>query len=263
MSVVYVFHGVDSKVGTTMVSQSVAETLAGALPEKSVLFAALNGRESMDYAKEGAGEGAGSVEALKSRLESAILEGGELQGYCRKNKNLFMLGGIRDDEEERYYQPELASRLLDLAKGVFDAIVVDGGNRLDNGLALGALLACKNRLLLLTQQESVLSRWERRRAVFEKLGVMPSAYVMNSYMDKDIYSPDYVAERLGADKRRLYRVSFSALGRQAEIQRKTLRAAGDRAFTDDIAALVISAAGDTFSLTELEKRRKRWRIGFI
>ncbi|MDR1571634.1 MAG: hypothetical protein LBS32_03830 [Clostridiales Family XIII bacterium] len=259
MSEVYVFHGIDGKVGTTMVSQSVAEAFAEAMPEKRVLFTALNGRESMDYAKGGAD----SLDALKSRLESAMLEVGELVAHCRGIRNLFMIGGIRAEEEERYYGPELSTRLLAVARRCFDIIVADSGNRLDNGLALGALLACENRFLVLTQQESALSRWERRRPVFAKLGIMPAAYVLNSYMDGDVYSSDYVAERIGTAKGELHRVSFSGLGRQAEIQRKTLWAAADRAFSDDVANLAHSAAGGAFGLDALRKRRKRWKIGFI
>ncbi|MDR2295977.1 MAG: hypothetical protein LBD95_04185 [Clostridiales Family XIII bacterium] len=253
MSEHFIFHGIDAKVGTTMVALSAAEALAERQPEKSVLFLALNGRESTEYVRAGAE----SIDALKSRIESRLLGEEELIAHCLRLKNLFVLGGIANEEEERYYMPEATAFLLDVAGRVFDRIITDGGNRLDNGLAFGALSYDANRFLVLTQQETALARWEKRKPLYERLGILPKSYILNNYVEKDIYPADYVARRF-AEERRLFRcVRFVQGGRQAEIERKTLWASAADGFTDDIAALAGALTGEDAG--ESGKRRRRWK----
>ncbi|MDR2132366.1 MAG: hypothetical protein LBP30_03360 [Clostridiales Family XIII bacterium] len=255
MSEYFIFHGIDHKVGTTMVALSVAEALAERLPEKKVLFLALNGRESAEYVRAGAE----SVDALKSRLESRLLGEEELIAHCFCAKNLYALGGIANEEDERYYMPEAASFLLDVAGRAFDFVVADGGNRLDNGLAFGALLYDANRFLVLTQQETALARWEKRKALYERLCVMPKAYVLNNYVEKDIYPADYVARRFEEERERFHCVRFVQGGRRAEIERKTLWASAADGFADDIAALAGALTGETADAFAARKRRRRWK----
>jgi hypothetical protein len=238
-----------------MVALSAAESVAERLPEKKVLFLALNGRESTEYVREGAE----SVDALKSRIESRLLGEEELIAHCLRLRNLFVLGGIANEEEERYYMPEATAFLMDVAGRVFDFVVVDGGNRLDNGLAFGALLYDANRFLVLTQQETALARWEKRRVLYERLGVMPKAYILNNYIEKDIYPVDYVARRLAEEEGRFYCVRFVRGGRQAEIERKTLWASAADGFADDIAALTDALVGGDGGGSASRKRRKRWK----
>jgi hypothetical protein len=106
-----------------MIALSVAEAAAERLPERKVLFLALNGRESTEYVREGAE----SIDALKSRLESRLLGEEELVAHCLRIKNLSVLGGVANEEDERYYMPESASYLMDVAERAFDLIIVDSG----------------------------------------------------------------------------------------------------------------------------------------
>ncbi|MDR0423994.1 MAG: hypothetical protein LBH39_00795 [Clostridiales Family XIII bacterium] len=255
MSDLYIFHGIDSKVGTTMISQSVAELMAEAFPEKKVIFMALNGRESTDFVREDTEY----IDTLKSRLESRMLAENELAAHCRNIRNMFVLGGICNEDEERYYQPELASHLIDVAAGQFDIIVIDSGNRLDNGLAFGALRLSGDKFFIMTQQESILARWEKRKPVYERLGILPSGYILNRYMDKDIYPLDYIAKRLEMDKGKFHKVSFSGSGRRAEIERKTLMANPGDAFPSDIARFVKRALGIDLDGIGGIKRKRRWK----
>jgi hypothetical protein len=238
-----------------MIAQSTAEALAEIFPEKRVFFLALNGRESLDYVREETE----SIDKLKSRLESRLLEAEELKAHCRSIKNLFILGGISNEEDERYYLPELASHLMDVAGQCFDIIVVDSGNRLDNGLALGALSFDADRYFVLTQQETLLTRWEKRKPLYERLGIMPRAYILNHYMDKDIYPLEYIARRLGADRTDFHKVRFSYDGRQAEIERKTLWVSSETAFMTDINCLAESMTGGALGVMDGRKRKKKWR----
>jgi hypothetical protein len=255
MSEYFIFHGIDSKVGTTMIALSVAEAVAEKLPERKILFLALNGRESTEYVKERT-EG---IAALKSRLESRLLGEDELAAHCPRVKNLSVLGGVVNEEEERYYMPESAVCLMDVAGRVFDTVIVDAGNRLDNGLAFGALSYDTNRFLVLTQQETALSRWEKRKPMYERLGIMPKAYILNNYIEKDIYPADYVARRFAEERRQFHCVRFVRDGRRAEIERKTLRTSASETFPDDIANLADAVTGAESGDTAARKRRIRWK----
>jgi hypothetical protein len=238
-----------------MVALSAAESVAARLPEKKVLFLALNGRESTEYVREGAE----SIDALKSRIESRLLSEEELLAHCLRLKNLFILGGIANEEEERYYMPEATAFLLDTAGQVFDLIIADCGSRPDNGLAFGALLYDANRFFVLTQQETALARWEKRKSLYERLCVMPKAYILNNYIEKDIYPADYVARRFAEEERAFHRIRFVRGGRQAEIERKTLWASAADGFTEDIEALTDALVGGDAGKAGPRRRRRRWK----
>jgi MinD-like ATPase involved in chromosome partitioning or flagellar assembly len=255
MSEYFIFHGVDHKVGTTMIALSVAEAVAERQPEKRVLLLALNGRESTEYVREGAE----SVDALRSRLESRLLGEEELIAHCLHVKNLSVLGGVVNEEEERYYMPEAAAFLLDVAGRAFDLVVADSGNRLDNGLAFGALAYDVNRFLVLTQQETALTRWEKRRVLYERLGVMPKAYILNNYIEKDICPADYVARRFAEEQRPFHRVRFVQGGRRAEIERKSLWVSAAEGFKDDVAALADALTGEDAGAPAPRRRRRSWK----
>jgi hypothetical protein len=255
LSEYFIFHGIDHKVGTTMIALSAAEIAAERLPDKKVLFLALNGRESTEYVRESAE----SIDALRSRLESRLLGEEELIAHCLRVKELFVLGGVANEEEERYYMPEATSFLLDAAGRAFDLVIVDGGNRIDNGLAFGALLYDANRFFVLTQQETALSRWEKRKALYERLGVMPKAYILNNYVEKDIYPADYVARRFAEENRRFHCVRFAQGGRQAEIERKTLWTSAADGFAEDVAALAGALFGGDAGGSVPRKRRRPWK----
>jgi hypothetical protein len=257
MSEYFIFHGIDHKVGTTMLSMSVAEAAAEKLSEKKVLFLALNGRESTEYTREGAE----SIDALKSRLESRLLGEDELTAHCRRVKKLSVLGGIANEEEERYYMPESAAFLMDVAGRAFDAIFVDSGNSLDSGLAFGALSYDANRFFVLTQQETALSRWEKRRSLYEKLDIAPKSYILNNYAEKDIYPADYVARRFSEERQRFHCVRLAPDGRLAEIEHRSLWAGSDAGFAEDIEGLA-AAVIDGYTLEPAARKRRRFWKNF-
>jgi hypothetical protein len=238
-----------------MIALSIAEIAAERLSGKKVLFLALNGRESTEYVREGAE----SIDALRSRMESRLLGEEELVAHCLCIKGLFVLGGVANEEEERYYMPEAAAFLLDVAGRAFDLVIVDGGNRIDNGLAFGALSYDANRFLVLTQQETALARWEKKRSLYERLGVMPKAYILNHYAEKDIYPADYVARRFAEDRQQFHCVRFAQGGRQAEIERKTLWTSAVDGFADDVAALAGAILGEDAGGSVPRKRRRPWK----
>jgi hypothetical protein len=237
-----------------MISQSIAEIAAELFSDMKVLFVAMNGRPSLDYFNGTAGY----IDALKSRLEGGLLSGPELESFCSNTRNLFLLGGIENEDEERYYHPELAASLLEISKQIFDLVIVDCGNRLDNGLAFGALTQRSECYLIMSQTESSLARWEKRRSVYRMLGIRPNAFILNMYNGRDIYPLDYVANRLSLETGVFQKVRCSSEGRRAEVEKKTLKSL-DLQFKKDVKRLTEIILTRTVLGAASRKRSSVWR----
>ncbi|MEG1584940.1 MAG: hypothetical protein RR361_07815, partial [Anaerovorax sp.] len=218
MKNLFVVHGADHKVGTTMISQSIAEYLSNEYKELKVLFITLNGRESAEYVNE-APE---SIEGIKNHLDSKMIEDIDFTRVCKKRDNFYMLTGIKKEEEQRDYYPHMATYLLETVTQTFDIVIADSGNELDNGLAIGALSATVNRFLVMTQQEAILYRWERNRMTYERLGIDFDRYIINKYYEQDPYDVSYIGKRLNLLQEQFLKVAFAGYGRQAEMEYKTL-----------------------------------------
>ena len=154
MGKVHAFHGAERKSGVTMLSQSVAEYIAKAFPESEVLFVSLSGRSNIQYLQEKMP----SIDSYRSRMESGIpLSKEDLQKTTYLD-NLYIISGIQQEAEARFYMPELAQRLLSDLRNEFDVIIADTGSELDNGLAVGCLSTAEKIYLLLSQNEADLRR---------------------------------------------------------------------------------------------------------
>lgn len=233
MKNLFVFHGVDHKVGTTMISQSVAEYLADQYKDIKVLFVTLNGRESAEYVHE-APE---TIEGIKNHIDSKLINEIDFMKVCKKTENFFMLAGIRNESEQRNYYPDMSTYLLETVTEKFDIVIADSGNELDNGLAIGALSSTRNRFLILTQQETVLYRWERNRDLYQRLGICFDVYILNKYYEQDPYNLSYIGERLTIPEDKFFKIGFAGYGRQAEMEYRTLMEYKDHKYTLDIAGI--------------------------
>lgn len=218
MSNFYVFHGIDHKVGVTMVSQSIAEIIASYKKGMNVLFLALNGRLNSQYVKEDVH----SIDDFKVELDSKIFMVTDFMRKCRHKDNFYMMAGVANEEEERLYFPSIVEYLLEELKDKFDVIIADTGSTLDNGLALGALLSADCNYLVTTQHESALMRLEKQRDIFDKSDISFDAVVVNKFYEKDPHSLGYIRARFGLDKERIAKISMADYERQAEMNHCTL-----------------------------------------
>lgn len=255
MSHTFVFQGAEHKVGCTMIAQSVAEAAAKANREIQVLFAALNGRQSAEFALEGTP----SMDLYKMQLHSGIgIEKGLLKP-CQKLENLFMVSGIKREEQARHYFPKEAEVFLDSLHKDFDMIIIDAGSELDNGLALGALQRGTFRYMVLEQSESSLGRFERTLESYNRLGIDFDKYMINKFVEGDPYTMGYIASRLMLDKPVLEKVSLCSSGRRAEMERKTLMELGEEKYKKAITKI----ANDmmiALNIGEARPQRKRkWK----
>ena len=251
----FVFHGVDHKVGTTMIAQSVAEIIANENKSLKVLFISLNGRESTEYVREAPI----SIDSMKMHIDNKIINSAEFLRSCKHSENFYMLAGVSNEIEERYYYPDTSRYLLETVAPEFDIIITDSGNEIDNGLAIGALSISKEIFLVITQQESILRRYERLKGIYDELGINITTYVVNKYYDQDPYTLDYIADRMQIDKQCISRVESTGYSRQAEIDYKTLIEYKNDKYTRDVTEItnrILKKSG----YAEIKRQRKnKWK----
>lgn len=233
MSRFYVFHGIDHKVGVTMVAQSVAELIAECEKDMKVLFLALNGRLNAEYVREDVR----SIDDFKMELDSKIFTVTEFMRKCRQKDNFYMLAGVANEAEERMYFPATVEYLLSELKGKFDVIISDTGSTIDNGLALGALIEADCNYLITTQNESSIARLEKQREIFDRSEISFDNVIVNKFYEKDPYSLAYIRTRLSLDKERVLKIAMADYERQAEMNHCTLMQFNDSDYERDIVNL--------------------------
>ncbi len=176
-----VFMGADSKVGTTMVSQSCAEYLAEHSNLKVGWFA-LSKKKNNEYYSDHSG-----IDGLKTKLFNAVLTGEELKDSCITRGNLYVLLGPENMLEYRQYHLEHVERLYQLAMSFLDVLIVDVGSDLDCGLSLGAIQGSRGKFMVTTQQESAKSHFALvRQQLFTALQIKPEDFmlVINKYLEE-------------------------------------------------------------------------------
>ena len=249
------FHGVDSKVGTTMLIQCIAELIAERDKELKVFLLHLNGRPGTEYANC-VGE---TIEGIKLQLDHKILSKNELLSSCKRTENLFQLGGVTRIGQGRHYLPAAAAYLLKDLEDDFDLILVDTGNDLDNGLAIGALEQIQTRYCILTQQESMLKRYEACRGLYDQLGFHFRSIVVNKFYERDPYSLEYIANRLGFQRESLLKVEATEFARQAEMEYRPMIYYPNAGFMRDIATLANSIRTECQMDPIAVKGKHRWK----
>ena len=254
MSHIVVFHGIEHKVGCTMISQSVAELIAKEKKEITVLFAALNGRKSTEYMKEEVV----TIDDYKVQLKSGIGIDESSLAPNRKMDNLCFIGGIEKEEEARYFLPEMASVLVDSLYGKFDLLILDAGSDIDNGLAFFALTTKSFKYLILEQSESSIKRYEKMKEIYSRLNIDFDKYILNKHVESDPLTSKYVTSRLSIDNTRLLTVDYSERGRMSEIEYRTLLDLGNDKYKNDI----LNIANDIMRNMDLDviriKRKRAW-----
>ncbi len=238
-----------------MISQSVAECLAKECKNLKILFITLNKRESKEFVNETVE----TIESVKSHIDSKMISQFDFLNRCKVRNNFYMMGGLKNELEERFYFPDSAQYLLREVCDKFDIVICDSGNEIDSGLAVGAMQSTDNRTLLLTQQETILSRWEKNRSYYDKLKITFDTFVINQYYSEDPYTEEYLCRRLELPKEKVRKVVFAGYARQAEIDGQTLMEYKNEYYVENITRI----ANDHLLRLQLEeikiKRKNKWK----
>lgn len=236
---VFTFYGADSKVGTTMVAQSVAEFIAEST-ELKVLTIFLNGKCSNYYSNV---VNPPTLDILKTKLFSEILSDTEVINNCVKVKeNHYMLFGIAMFLERRQYEPKHIETLFKIIKSNFDCVIVDAGSYVELGCTLGAIHETNHRYLVTNTSLNTLNDYtELRQQVLNRLKVDSAKLVVNKYGDSEVYK--------GSELSTLYCSEFLCSiplienAMECEYEKKTLLSLGDKEYNTAIEIIINDILG--------------------
>lgn len=218
---IFTFYGADEKVGTTMITQMIADRLADKYPDKKVLYLHLSGTKGTDYTNQ---IFVFCLDDIKPKLVSGVFEGSEFASCCEKNENLYTLEGCRSYLERKDYTPEDVKMLLKKVSIMYDIVIVDAGGDVDNGIVFGALEATKNRIIVMNQLRKATSTYKCvNDQVLSKTDFRFTGMILNKFVAHPDLPDDLTIESqmniplMGV-------VPYSQNGIFAEMEKKTLSA---------------------------------------
>lgn len=152
MKKVLTFIGADSKVGTTMVAQSVAETLVK--NKQKVLLVLASGEFGDDFISN---ETIGCIDELKG---ASVLTTEEALKLINVTKNgLSYVGGSRNIVEIKQFNPNVIDILIGAVYKEFDYIVIDGGHDLQMPLPIGSIIYTDELYYVFAPNEKAVKRF--------------------------------------------------------------------------------------------------------
>lgn len=238
-----------------MISQSTAELISFNFPNLKILFIAANGRESTEYVREAPM----SIDDMKFHIDNKTITGADFLKTCTHKGDFYMMSGISNELEERYYYPDTVKWFWDEIAPEFDIVFADCGSRLDSGLSIGTLSVSEVIFLVSTQQESAIKRFEKNKQLMDRLDLNIDACIINKYCEQDPYGLSYLSNRLKTDRENIWRVALSDHYRQAEIDYKTLLEYKNEPYFRDI-SLIANYILQNKGLPLIKKQRKsRWK----
>ena len=152
MKKVLTFIGADSKVGTTMVAQSVAETLVK--NKQKVLLVLASGEFGDDFISN---DTIGCIDELKG---SSVLTTEDALNLINVNKNgLSYVGGSKNIVEIKQFNPNVIDLIIGAVYREFDYIVIDGGHDLHMPLPIGSILYADELYYVFAPNEKAVKRF--------------------------------------------------------------------------------------------------------
>lgn len=247
------FFGSDSKVGTSQISQCIAEKII----DKSyarVCLVFLDGEAGTDYIDINFRN---NIDTIKIKLISGLATVDEIFDIAEKVKdNLYIIEGTKSILYRKEYQPENISYLLNILSLACDLVVVDAGSCIDRAMPITALTSTNHRYLVTTQQANSLRRYLDKKPILDRLSLDDFQVIVNKHMaDGSLLTTYDVAKAYGHPF--LSKIEFSKYALQAENDRKALIHYNDKEFNRDfnkLADIIIEQLN--LSKKETPKKRK-------
>lgn len=143
------FFGTHSGAGVTTTVLSLARALSMKVEER-VLVLSLNSWDPADYFYNYKGQ---YLNDLKVDLKTHNLTPSRLSEAVYYYRSFYHLAGNRDIKMQRFYQPDEIEHLINVAKEVFDVLLIDGGTHFDTAPTVQAYLSSNLRFLITNQEE--------------------------------------------------------------------------------------------------------------
>jgi MinD-like ATPase involved in chromosome partitioning or flagellar assembly len=92
----------------------------------------------------------------------------ELERHMYKHEcGFFYLAGNADMTKKYRYPTAAAEQIINMAKQLFDVVILDAGASVDNNLCLQALLMADMRIVMTVNQPSAVRQWGRQREILQ------------------------------------------------------------------------------------------------
>lgn len=251
---IVVFFGADTKVGTTMIAQTVAEILAKKTGKK-IFLGFMDGVPGADYFK---GSFPGNIDEIKLKLLNKVLNISDIQTECKDFGNLFVLEGVKNFLYRREYEMSDVESFLNIVSDNFDAVILDAGCNIELALCLGSLAATKNRYLITTPQKKSLESFKSIHEILDKLLFDSFSLIINKY------SPDFEKPHEIAGKYNNYSLvgllPFLENGWQAEAEKIPLYNYGDKKYCLKMEQLSIIIASSLGFGENQDAQKKKFKL---
>ena len=212
-----VFYGGDSQVGTTMTALALSEFLAkSGLQVLFLNFSPVPGNAYLPFVPPS------SVDDLRAAFLDESLTAAELRQFLVNCRGVDILPGVRNWQSSRTFPEGSAAQLLKVAETEWDFILADGGCGVAGGLGVQALQCFEDAVLIVTQQEKTLARFQHQKEILaEKMPDQP-LFLINKFNDSGaFYTLKQMKEILQCENRVLT-VPYVPYGWQAESEHTTL-----------------------------------------
>lgn len=228
------FFGTHSGAGVTTTVLSLARALSMKVEER-VLVLSLNSWDPADYFYTYKGQ---YLNDLKVDLKTHSLTHSRLSEAVYYHRSFYHLAGNRDIKMQRFYQPDEIKHLIDIAKEVFDVLIIDGGTHFDTAPAIQSYMSSNLRFLITNQEEKGYRGYFPY--VFQQL-IEPTGGKSEDFMlivNKFHPSNILISEKALEEELGMTRVAtlpdMGELGNMAAYQKDLLYDLGDPLYTENI-----------------------------
>lgn len=228
------FFGTHSGAGVTTTVLSLARALSMKVKEK-VLVLSLNSWDPADYFYNYKGQ---YLNDLKVDLKTHNLTPSRLSEAVYYYRSFYHLAGNRDIKMQRFYQPDEIKHLIDVAKDMFDVLLIDGGTHFDTAPSVQSYLSSNLRFLITNQEEKGYRGYFPY--VFQQL-IEPCGGKSEDFMlivNKFHPSNTLISEKALEEELGMTRVAtlpdMGELGDMAAYQKDLLYDLGDPLYTENI-----------------------------
>ncbi len=227
---IFTFVGADAKVGTSMVSTSIAKRLAR--ESDRVLYLSLDGSFGDDYVHF---ESKYGLDDIKTKLQTRIMSAKELQDITlRTDSGFCVFPGVKCLLNVNQYHPDQIEYLLESLSEIFEVVIIDAGSRMDLGMTIAALNITQNRFLVTTQQHSALHSFRKvHDQIMKKLHIEGFLLIVNKFVEtSELEGVRAISAQYGC----AYAASlpYMEYGWQCEKEHITLLEFGNKGFADGI-----------------------------
>lgn len=228
------FFGADSKVGTTMVSQCVAEMLSQNT-NISICLMFLNECKGTNYINKRV---VYNLDNIRAKLANELIAEKDILDISINYKNnLSILPGPLDILNMRYYHPEDIEKLISIVENIYDVVIIDSGCRLDCALSVASLNTTVHKVLVTTQQNNSFKNFERiSQQIFDLMDINQKEFmlIINKYINSGfLFSKNELADMYSMVF--LGRLPFlSDLGLKAEFKETSLLSFNNELFNNSI-----------------------------